>query len=249
MRIKLAKRVTISLLLIYCYVSQAETIATTYFNGIHVSGNFIVHLYPARHAMVNIENIAAANIDCEVDGHTLFLAIPKAAQKQIPFPIEVSIGMPYINYLVTDGNTVVRGKNLRGEMMTIMATGDSHIHLDGRFNIKRIDAENNSEVALQWISGDDIAISGEGAAQITVAGIAELLQADLQESACLHAKYLRAKVVLIHTMDQAVAKIIATQTLYAFAGERSNIYYYTTPDYLLKDTEISGNVLQLGYWQ
>jgi hypothetical protein len=250
MKKRLIKVVSTSFLLLsFCIFSHAEAVPTDYFNGIQVSGNFIVHVYPAHQRRVYLENIAEPCVNFSVEDQVLRIELPKAVQSQIDYPVEISIGVPYLNYVATDGNAVVRGNHVQSAGLTLIAAGDSQINLTGHLNVKRIDAHDDSDIALRWVSGSNVTVSADGGAQVTMAGNVNVLQAALQGGSCLHAKYLRSKVILVHTMQRTIATVFPLQSLYAFATDRSNIYYYTDPHYTLTDTHISGNVLQLGHWQ
>ncbi len=75
--------------------------------------------------------------------------------------------------------------------------------------------------------------------------MAKTLYARLAGNAILGAQYLRANHIQVQTQNNASAYVMPLNTLRAFASGRANIYYYSHPKNLTRDTKQSGNVLQM----
>lgn len=234
-------------------ISYQANSSYPYFNSIVADGNFDIRITQGRNA-VHMSDEAASYTDARVVDNTLILEFVPQEKKQTAddFPtVNVNISMPVLNDISLLGNSTLEASNIRNYGLVIAANGNNHVRLDGQgvFNIAKIDARGNSEVSVQWVNSPELQIVGDDYAQISVAGVTKLLQVRLAGVSSLDAKYLRPDIALVDTRDFATADILAKDSLYAFAIDHSNIYYYKTPGYYLDSTQISGNVLQLAHWQ
>lgn len=224
-----------------------------YFNSIVADGNYNIHITQGRNA-VHIANEGAFYTNTRVVDNTLMLEFVPQKKEQTPddFPtVNVDVSMPVLNEISLLGNSTLHASNIRSYGLVLATSGNNNVQLDGTgvFNIAKIDARGNSDVSVQWVNSNDLLVEGDDYAQIKLAGVAKILQVRLAGTSLLDAKYLRPDIALVDTQDFATADILATHSLYAFATDHSNIYYYKTPGYYLDNTQISGNVLQLAHWQ
>lgn len=220
------------------------------FSRIEANGRFNIQIMPATNAGFDIDQSEPC-VTAVVRDDTLFLTtnIPPREQQQMNYhAANVMVWLPMLTALSLNGDNTVTVKDVKTSDLNIN-TDNSNVTFNGVVNVKKIDANGNSRVSLRWVNGGSVNVITEDNARIHLAGVANLLQARAYGHSYLDAQYLRTPAVLVYTEDDATAEVLPTHSLYAFAYDSSNIYYYKTSKHLLESTQISGNVLQMGYWR
>lgn len=231
---------------------RADLSALAPFSSIEADGDFNIYITGGNNRSVVLDNDANEYVNAEVIDNKLVLNVPVyPEEKNIVFPpATVRITVPYVEALYLNGHSSVIGNNIRSYGLTIVSDEDSNIVLNGVVGVNKITASGDSNISISWVDSKNLEVLLSGCARVYLAGVTDLLQARLAGASHLNAKYLRPRVMLIQTQDQAVAEVLAIKYLYAFATGQSNIYYFKTPDKnYLESTEFSGNSLQLGHWQ
>jgi hypothetical protein len=228
-----------------------------YFTSIETDGNFSIQIQRGRKSYVEISGEGARFVDASITGGTLILRDvdpdpdpdPKHAKEPIYFPAAtVKVSMSYLDNLYLQGQSFVRGSNIRSHGLCIDANGRSYVLLNGVVDVHQIFANDNSRISIQWVDNNDLQVEGRDYSHIYMAGVAKLLHARLSGKSSLDAKYLRARTVLVQTIDNAVAEVLAIKALYAFANGCSDVYFYKRSRYIFMSSQLSGNVLQMGNW-
>lgn len=250
MQIAQIKKQIYSLLFMSAFsiMSYSETLPVQHFEAIDVDGDFNIQVKSGPHAAVEIPNLPDY-VEADSNDNTLFLRmhIPPNAKYQCP-PVTVYITLPYLLSINLAGNSSIMGRNIHSNYLTINTQDNSHVILDGVLGVNTIDASGDSSINLRWVNSQKLTIRGNGNSSISVAGVTGVSDIRLTDSATLDSRYLRSKTMFIETRGNSTADVIAIDDMYAFATEYGNIYYYKTPGYYLDSTEMSGNSLQLGYW-
>lgn len=221
-----------------------------HFSGIEADGNFNIEITANPQYRVAIRDPDLSCVKAWVDGDGLLvLSLDKRHIECRGNSATATISMPDLSALYLAGSTSVIAHDINSHGLVIEAKDDSSAAIFGDVDITKINADDNSNVTVRWVNSHDLALVEEGNAQVTLAGVTALLQARLFGASELNAKYLRSETILVHTDDEASADVLATRYLYAFADERSNVYYYKSAKHHLESTHISGNVLQLAHWR
>ncbi|QLH43967.1 MAG: DUF2807 domain-containing protein [Coxiellaceae bacterium] len=163
-------------------------------------------------------------------------------------PISVNIWLPYLRELDLFHGAVAAVQGASGSNIRLVLNDQSRISLQGYVPVAEVDVAGDSMVDVSWVDTDHIQIIGRDNSEIHLAGAVRVLDARLYDNAVLDAKYLRSITALVYTCENAMAQVIATYSLNAFATDFSNIYYYRTPEKLVDFSEKSGNVLQVAHW-
>lgn len=128
--------------------------------------------------------------------------------------------------------------------LSVTATGNSSINLNGHLNVKDVTQKGGSKINLSWLKSDTLNINAQGNGNINLAGTTNSLHANIN-SGTLDGQYLRAKTVFIQTHNTASAKVLAIDNLRAYAKDQSNIYYYKHPKSITQEATRHANILQL----
>lgn len=221
------------------------------FSSIEANGRFNIHIISAANTHFTIDQTEPC-VTAAVRNGTLFLTTnltPGQQRSAAYHPANVTVYLPDLTELSLKGQNSVTGDNVASQGLLIKVGGNNHVMLNGTVNVQQIKADGDSSVSVQWVNSDSLAVEMDDHAQVYLAGRARILHAHVYADSCLNAKYLRSRAVLIDAEDNAVAEVLPTHSLYAFATDNSNVYYYKSGKHLLESTQISGNVLQLGHWQ
>jgi len=149
---------------------------------------------------------------------------------------------------VADGCRM-RGRHVRSYGgLTITSRDSGSLNLTGVLNVTKIVMTGSGTIKLRWVNSHKLHIYNAGSGLISLAGVADYVYARVYNTGRLDAKYLRAQNVLIQTQNSARADVLAVDSLNAFAGQRSNIYYYKWSSHQLTHARFSGNVLPMAFW-
>lgn len=247
------KFLAIFLMLVSCniFANHLITLSLPAFDAIQTDGNFNINFVTGRPQQVQIEANARPYVIAQVEDNTLMLslAIDPATKKPIVCPpITVEVAVPFLSRLSLAGATTLIANDINGNF-SIIAGDNSRITLNGIVNVKNIQASGNSVVRLRWVNAGELKVCGTDTARIFLAGTTQVLEARMSGYAFLDAKYLRPKVALVRTQDDATAEVLSTYSLYTFAYGDSNIYFYKKPGVFLESSTESGDILQLGRWR
>lgn len=232
--------------------SNYKAISLANFDSIQANGNFNITVEYGRPS-VAIDGDTATYVSADVVNGTLLLSNVELVDKDNK-PIEcptanIRVSLPALNDIYLLGNSTLVANNVRAYGTTIAVNDNSSVRLSGDVHVKKISAYGNGNISIRWIDSDDLLVLASDNAEISVAGVARILEARLSGAAYLNAKYLRPDVAFVNTTDIATADVLATHSMYAFATDSSNIYYYKTPVKYIDESEYSANVLQMGYWR
>lgn len=228
-------------------VKRRSSTLPTNFSGIDVSGNIIVTLHSASKHTRSRVIIRAKNpyvIDATVTNHILHLrkAAGSGAGK-----VKVSIRLYQLKKLIATGNAVIKGKNIRVKHLTIRAGDYSRVTLDGMVGLDQLSIMGNAKVNIRWVNSDNLAVRGFGDARAVLAGSVQHLQMRLFDQSRFDGTYLRAHQVWAETHDSSTTKVLAIDSLRAFASGESNLYFYKAPKQVTRDARGEANILQLAW--
>ena len=84
---------------------------------------------------------------------------------------------------------------------------------------------------------------GPNSGEVLLAGVAELLDAQISGNFQLKAKYLRAEKAYINARQHARADVYVKDSLSALASDNSNVYYYRRPRLIGQYMRQAGSVM------
>jgi len=227
-----------------------HTLSVAPFNRINANGYFNLVIKGVRSASkssVTIATYPAEPLRVHVADHTLYIKAPKYPLPGLKKRPVAVIRMPNLNGLVVAGPTNVTSKNLRGRKLNITASGSGKLNLLGVIDVDHIQQTGDNKINIRWVKSSTVYINSNGFGSIRLAGTAKVLYARLLGSSILHAAYLRTHYVQVLAKDKALAYVCPIDTLRAFASDSGNIYYYKYPKNITRNTEQSGNVLQMAW--
>lgn len=237
-----------------------------YFNSIDCDGHFniIVNTKPGkkgRHLTLD----SSRGIRTEIKGQTLYLhpdvVIKDRSVRRKDASVKknsrtnaddhwttVWINNISLKNIRLRGHCRLSGNRLKTYPLNLKMSGNSYTHLRGVIPVHKIQTADYAMADIQWANGPDITIWTFGRSQVNIAGRTNELHTRAFGHSSVNAKYLRAEQVYAQSGNRALIKVIPTYALSAFASGASNIYYFKTPGPNLKLTRVSGNVLQMGFF-
>lgn len=135
--------------------------------------------------------------------------------------------------------------NLTANLPILDIEGSGTVKLHGVIHTQQLIFAGPGLAQIYWLSTPQLSISAEGNGIIELAGVTSVLHTNLWNGIHLEARFLRAKTGFIETHDVADANVWVSDTLFTFANQHSNIYYYTKPQFLTTDNRYSGSVLAM----
>jgi len=223
------------------------------FSAIDADGPFQIILSNGSPQKVSFVGsvLAMEKLSATVQNHTLVLRVLPYRRTSEPYnpKILVRITMPAtLRNLVLAGDTHLRSSGVRTSALTIYTRDQASVSIKGVVNLQKIEGNSSGGVNLGWINSRSVVIGSSGSGKIILSGYAPVLTAHLAGNACLEAEFLRTRDVYVETRDTAIARVLPVNSLYAFACNFSNIYYFKTPRQIVRDSRGSGNILQVESW-
>jgi len=187
----------------------------------------------------------AEQVDTSVQNHTLIIDAHPQQFKPTPIFITINMNRPLTN-LLARGSANVRGEYCGNPNLVITAKDSASVYLQGINAVHAIQNDSINPMVINGIQGKHLLLRSSRNGKIILSGKTEELDAQLEGSVMLDARSLQARSAHILTYDNTAAYVCVTEVLYGFAYDNSNIYYYETPQRVVKDTHASGNVLKAG---
>ncbi|MGB6977363.1 MAG: DUF2807 domain-containing protein [Gammaproteobacteria bacterium] len=232
-----------------------QIITSDYYDGISIDGPFDIELIPSTsqnraEIFANTEDFKQFNTDVTNNTLNISLNTLYASRQPVPVPPRWLMRI-YANNLILlclFDSANLTARSLNSSNLLIVAADDSQLYIRGMIGGLQLSIPyGNPFVDVAWVNSRDLMIEADGGS-ISLAGDTQFMDARLSGDAHLNVKSLRINKIWIQTTDDALAELVARHTLRAFADGNSNVLYYTAPTYLTDVTQISGNVLQMGYW-
>lgn len=158
------------------------------------------------------------------------------------------------------GHLVLRKLNLNGTGFTqidgvysrqlqVKLNGKVRAQLTGVVNMASLHAKGESWLSLYWLKSHILTLRAKEAAFIQLAGISDVLDAELWDKARFNGRYLRGSRTFVKTHDHAEASIASVKRQHALANDASNIYYYNLPMMKTNFMGLNGSVLDMRGWE
>lgn len=227
-----------------------RTLRAAAFNRINAGGYFnvvIKGVQPGSKPSVSIATYPAEPLQVRVVNHTLYIKAPWYPLPGLSKRPVVTVRINNLKRLTIFGPTNVRAANMRSQGLNIHASGSGAINLMGVFDVDHIKQSGSNRINIRWVRSRTVYINSSRVGSIRLAGTAKTLYARMLGHSTLHAAYLRTHYVQVQTKNNATAYVCPVYTLRAFASDFGNIYYYKYPKNMTRDTEQSGNVLQMAW--
>jgi hypothetical protein len=230
-----------------------QTITNDYFDGIKIKGPFDIELIPSatqNRAEIFINDKDLQQLNFSVINNTLNINFnSRSINRQFPSSRWLMrIYTHNLTLLCLYDSANLTANALDSPYLLIEASDDSQVYIRGDVGVFQLSVPNgNPYVDISWINSRNLMVEANGGS-ISLGGTIQFMQARLSGNTQLEAKRLRADKIWIYATDNALAELVALRTLRAFADSNSNVLYYKKPNYFTDVTEISGNVLQMGYW-
>lgn len=220
------------------------------FSAVDAKGDFHIIMSNGKNQSVTLSGnpLALSRVSVRVIGKTLVLKTKVSRSESFTYNsrVVVHIVTPRpLTSIALAGKSAFQGAALKTSTLKIYTKDTASVYIRGNNNIQRIENNSMRDIDLGWVNSRNILISGAGSGWVRIAGSADVLTARLRNSACLEAEHFRANKVYVETEDDAIARVQPVSTLYAFAMDTSNIYYFRVPRQLAGYTKGSGNILKL----
>lgn len=215
-------------------------------NTLAAGGSFNVVIEKSNHPSLTVMTNALIPIRRTVSNHTLYLQGP-----ELPPPTNhratVIVTLPKLSKLIVYGPTHLSGKWESNRNLIIKSYGYGSISLKGIIKVSRIDQTGPNHIDLQWVNSDALSVHSEQGGVIKLAGVARSVSAYLKDDSVFNGEYLRANTVRVQAKERGAAYVYPVTTLSAFASGLGNIYYYTHPQNITRESSESGNILQMAW--
>ncbi len=225
-----------------------------YFSGIDANGDFqiIVTSGKQQSVVLNGHPMAVSRVNASVQNGTLVLrtVVARSESKSYNPRVLVRIILNHpISAIILAGKSSLHASGIRTSSLVIYTRGNSGVYLRGSGNVQRVQNDSSRDIDLGWVTSRSIVIAGSGTGWVRLSGgYADILTARLRNGACLQAENLKANKVYVETEGYSIARIQPVNSLYAFATDDSNIYYFRVPREIAGYTKESGNVLKVASW-
>ena len=141
------------------------------------------------------------------------------------------------------GNLIIPSS--KSQIDTIYLSGDGNMQLFGEFAVRQIVYEGSGRLQMYWIDSPQLSVLARGHGTIQLAGVTQVFHTNLYDRIHLDARYLRARMAFIETHNDSDANVWVSNTLFTYAWDASNVYYYTKPGFLTTNNQTSGSVLAM----
>lgn len=191
------------------------------------------------------------DIAVEVSGHSIYIHNISSepgirANKPTTERPRVKLYVSQIQQLIISGyDSTVTANNIAPDCgFCLSDCGSGCVSLSGVTHVCRITSTGCATIAIPCVCTDELNIVTTGGL-ITLGGSTNLLAIRSFQNSCVDARCLDTMTALVQAGNTSSVMVRTSEELRAFAGDRSNIYYYTTPQNIISHTYTSGNVLQI----
>jgi len=241
---KLLRRLVFPLLCLLAtpvFAATHPTLSTSTFTAVSINGRMNVMIQSAQNkGDRDLIHYPHQLISAKICGHTLYLRSLNTQKNP-----SVTLRLHALNQLTVNGPSAVTGSAVESDGLELYTNSNAVVNLNGTIKVKKISHRGYGRIQLRWVTADQLSITSSGGL-IKLAGTAKNADIKLSNHAQLDAQYLRVRQMMVQTRGHAVAKVLATYSLQAFATQNSQIYFYKTPRHLSRYSRESGNILQLG---
>jgi hypothetical protein len=214
------------------------------FSAINVIGSAKVILIcqqQKQNVSTSLSPEASTSLHISAQNQTLFITSQISQDQPTPV-ISVSMSQPLRN-LRASGSANIQAQNCGNPDLVVTAKDTANIRLTGSNTLNTLQNDGMNTIAVENISGKNLVLGGKNNGKIIVSGKVDEMDAKLEGATLLDARRLQTRSAHILTRNNAAAYVYATEVLYGFAYNNSNIYYYETPRRVMKEPRASGNVL------
>ena len=121
------------------------------------------------------------------------------------------------------------------------------IHVDIYMpDISRLYFRGPGKITITDLNNSHLRVIGKGDANIYLAGYAQRLDATLTGTSRMNAKCLYTRTIFVNTVDKAQAEVLNNRGgISGLAADKSNIYYYSSPDMVAPYERQSGSIMRM----
>ncbi len=113
-------------------------------------------------------------------------------------------------------------------------------------DISRFYFKGPGNIKITGLNNSHLRVIGNGDANIYLAGYVQRLDATLTGTSSLNAKCLYTRTIFVNTTDKAQAEVLNNGGgISALAADKSNIYYYSSPDMVAPYERHSGAIMRM----
>lgn len=153
-----------------------------------------------------------------------------------------------LRHVKVNGKSLVDVAGVSTRDLDVSLSGKARMNLTGRGDLKHLAVSGEGVFGMYWVDSETFKLRARNHAVILLAGVVNLLDAELWDNACLKARYLRVRRSFVKTHDHAIARITTEKKQHGLADGRSDIYFYTIPDMRADFMGESGAILDLREW-
>lgn len=160
-------------------------------------------------------------------------------------PLSVKVYVPSLKHLRYSGNGEITISQMQNDEdgLVVDSTGSGTVNLYGDINLTQLNTSGSGTTNIYWVNTCRLIVRAEGNSKIFLGGMATNLDAELQERACLNARFLRVKIGYINTTDRAHADVSVNDSLNMLASGSSSIFYYLKPHFIAPYMGCSGLIV------
>jgi hypothetical protein len=151
-----------------------------------------------------------------------------------------------LRQLFIDGVKQARIEGARIPYLLMHVNKSGPVELRGNIGLRELVLEDTAPVNVYWVNSRQLLMNVDGHEKVFLAGVADLLIANVHHKAKLNAKYLRTQKAFVNTQQTAIAEVSVLDSLNAYAQGQSNIYYYHQPKLLGRYYQDHGSVIYMG---
>lgn len=212
------------------------------FDGINAHGHLNITIVPLKNDAKPYYTIKHNHgVEAQIHHHTLYLSQSSSKTS------DVVVHMNQLNNLRFYGQGTITANHIYSYGLNLSANAIGRIKLNGMINANKIAVSGPTQVSIKWLQGNNISLYAGRHAHLFLAGEIGTMRAQLSGHSFMNARYLRSQHLWLVTRGFAQAQVLPLASLQAYPQDKSNIYYYKTPQLLNSTNQLAGNTLQLGW--
>lgn len=154
-------------------------------------------------------------------------------------------GQMGVRKLFASGHNTVKINGISSSYLDIILRENANVRLQGFAKLREVHFDGKGKLGLFWINSPKLIIRGGGDATVHLAGVSDFLVMNLYGNAEMDGQYFRVKKAYVKTFGRSLARLQPIKELNAYAADKSNIYYYSKPEFKAAYMFGEGAVLDL----
>lgn len=216
-------------------------------NAIYTRGAVDLELIGGNSSSRLCLNSPYPGLDVKICNNGLYIDNTKQVQCNLYPRPKLKIYLNQLRELAVSGDSNITISHLSTYCdLSITDCGTGCICICGPVALSRVVNSGCATICARSVCANHIHILTSNYGTVKLAGSANVLLIRAFQHSEVNTRFMCSNEAMVQTAEEALVTVKTRGSLHAFAGGLSNIYYYTTPNVLVQDNVLSGNVFQMG---